>query len=296
MTVPTPSQTTDRVLYHDIVVAEVAGFRPLMLDVAVPPGASGATPVLVFVHGGGWQSGTPKRPSEWLQAADPFTAALRAGFAIASAQYRFSAEAHFPAQLDDVKAAVRWLRRSGDALGLDVDRIGIWGESAGGHLGSLAALTGTDDDDSRVQAAVCWYAPANLSSMQRQADPMAKDDHDAADSAESLLIGGPLTQHPDRARVASPISYVSPAAPPMLLIHGNRDLVVPVGQSEELAAALRAAGAHVELSVIDGADHCFVGVSVAPIVDESLAFFVRILMPETVVDNASDEPRCLPHA
>ncbi|MFI7604347.1 alpha/beta hydrolase fold domain-containing protein [Micromonospora sp. NPDC049366] len=278
MTIPEPSRLADRILHRDIVVAAHAGFRPLTLDVAVPPAASAPAPVLLFIHGGAWLHGSPKQPADWLMAADPFTTALRAGFAVAFAQYRLSGEARFPAQLDDVRSAVRWLRRDGGALGLDGGRIGVWGESAGGHLASMIALTGTDDD-SRVRAAVCWYAPSNLSHMQRQAHPLAEIDHDAPDAPESLLIGGPVPQHPDLARAASPVTYVSPQAPPMLLVHGDRDLIVPVGQSQELAAALRAVGADVELLVIPGAGHCFVGVPLTPIVDTTLAHFRRVLIP-----------------
>lgn len=266
---------TDRISHRDIVVAAVDGFRPITLDVDVPAGVVGPVPVLVFVHGGAWLFGSPKQHAEWLMTADPFTAALRAGFAVAHAQYRLSGEAPFPAQLDDVQAAVRWLRTDGATIGVDGGRIGVWGESAGGHLAAMTALTGTGD--TRVQAAVCWYAPTDLATMQSQAHPLAEGDHNAPESPESLLIGGPILENPEPARAASPVTYASTAAPPMLLIHGDRDLVVPLGQSEELAAALRAAGADVELSVIPGADHCFRGVPLAPIIEETLAYFARRL-------------------
>ncbi|MET8094344.1 alpha/beta hydrolase [Micromonospora sp. NPDC005220] len=268
---------TDRIEHRDIVVNEVPGFRPLTLDLVVPVEAPRPAPVLVWIHGGAWLFGSPKQPPEWLMEADPFTAAIRAGFAVASAQYRLSGEAHFPAQLDDVKAAVRWLRRQGDTVGVDRERIGVWGESAGGHLASMVALTGDDQDDSRVRAAVCWYAPSNLLTIQSQAHPAGTIDHDAADSPESLLIGAPLAGNPELGRAASPITYVTEQAPPMLLIHGEQDLIVPAGQSEELAAALNAAGAEVELSVVRGADHCFVGMPLEPLIRDSLAFFTRVL-------------------
>jgi acetyl esterase/lipase len=268
---------SDRFEYRDIVVHEIPGFRPLTLDLVVPAATPGVVPVLVWIHGGAWLFGSPKQRAGFLMEADPFTAAIRAGFAVASAQYRLSGEARFPAQLDDVRAAVRWLRRHGDQVGVDRERIGVWGESAGGHLAAMVALTGNDQDDSRVHAAVCWYAPTNLLTMQSQAQPSATIDHDAADSPESLLIGAALTEHPELGRAASPIAYVTGQAPPMLLVHGDQDLVVPVGQSEELAAALTAAGAEVELSLVPGADHCFAGVPLEPVVRDSLAFFTRVL-------------------
>ncbi|MEU8258921.1 alpha/beta hydrolase [Micromonospora inaquosa] len=275
-----PRDWTDRVEHRDIVVNEVPGFRPLTLDLVVPVDAPHPVPVLVWIHGGAWLFGSPKQPPDWLMEADPFTAAVRAGFAVASAQYRLSGEAHFPAQLDDVKAAVRWLRRHGDTVGVDRERIAVWGESAGGHLASMLALTGEDQDDTRVRAAVCWYAPSNLLTMQSQAHPAGTIDHDAADSPESLLIGAPLAGNPELGRAASPISFVTAQAPPVLLVHGDQDLVVPVGQSEELAAALTAAGAEVELSVVRGADHCFGGVPLEPLIRDTLAFFSQVLAPD----------------
>ncbi|MGW5558972.1 alpha/beta hydrolase fold domain-containing protein [Micromonospora sp. NPDC003944] len=272
---------SDRIEHRDIVVHEVPGFRPLTLDLVVPVAAPGPVPVLVWIHGGAWLFGSPKQPPEWLMEADPFTAAIGAGFAVASAQYRLSGEAHFPAQLDDVTAAVRWLRRYGRTVGVDGERIGVWGESAGGHLASMVALRGNDQDDNGVHAAVCWYAPSNLSTIQSQAHPSGTIDHDAADSPESLLIGAPLADNPEVGRAASPITYVTEQAPPMLLVHGDQDLVVPVGQSEELAAALTAVGAEVELSVVRGADHCFVGVPLEPLIRDTLAFFTRVLAPDS---------------
>ncbi|MFE9913870.1 alpha/beta hydrolase fold domain-containing protein [Micromonospora sp. NPDC005553] len=277
MTESEPPRRNDRIEHRDIVVHEVPGFRPLTLDLVVPVTAPRPAPVLVWIHGGAWLFGSPKQPPDWLMTVDPFTAAIRAGFAVASVQYRLSGEAHFPAQLDDVKAAVRWLRRHGDKVGVDGERIGVWGESAGGHLASMVALTGDDQDDSRVLAAVCWYAPSNLLTMQSQAHPSGTIDHDAADSPESLLIGAPLPDNPHLGRAASPITYVSDQAPSMLLIHGDQDLVVPVGQSRELAAALTEVGAEVELSVVRGADHCFAGVPLEPLIRDTLAFFSRVL-------------------
>ncbi|MEW2427233.1 alpha/beta hydrolase [Micromonospora sp. NPDC047644] len=277
MTDSEPPRWNDRIEHRDIVVHEVPGFRPLTLDLVVPVTAPRPAPVLVWIHGGAWQFGSPKQPPDWLMTVDPFTAAIRAGFAVASAQYRLSGETQFPAQLDDVKAAVRWLRRHGDEVGVDGERIGVWGESAGGHLASMVALTGDDQDDTRVRAAVCWYAPSNLLTIQSQAHPSGTIDHDAADSPESLLIGAPLPDNPELGRAASPITYVTDQAPPMLLIHGDQDLVVPVGQSRELAAALTEAGTEVELSVVQGADHCFGGVPLEPLIGDTLAFFTRVL-------------------
>ncbi|MCG5446613.1 alpha/beta hydrolase [Micromonospora sp. NIE79] len=232
---------TDRIEHRDIVVNEAPGFRPVTLDLVVPVEATRPVPVLVWIHGGAWLFGSPKHPADWLMEADPFTAAIQAGFAVASAQYLLSGEGPFPAQLDDVRAAVRWLRRHGDTVGVDREWIGVWGESAGGHLASMVALNGNDQDDSGIQAAVCWYAPSNLLTMQSQAHPSGTIDHNAADSPESLVIRAALVKNPEASRAASPITYVTDQAPPMLLIQGDQDMVVPVGGVTAGVSAIRGA-------------------------------------------------------
>lgn len=275
----------DRIAYRDVFVGQVPGFRPLFLDLLVPAGVRGPVPLLVWVHGGGWQTGSPKLLPAWLAPADPFGRALRAGFAVALPAYRLSGEAPFPAPLHDLKAAVRWLRRFASDLGLDPERFGAWGESAGGHLTALLALTGPalDGDigvtgvSSAVQAAVDWYGPSDLAAMQRHAHPRGTIDHDADDSPESMLIGGPVTRSPELAAAASPISYATADAPPMLLLHGQEDLVVGHEQSVVLAEALRAVGAPVEFVSVPHADHLFAGADLHAQVRASLDFFAQTL-------------------
>ncbi|MEU5690860.1 alpha/beta hydrolase [Actinosynnema sp. NPDC020468] len=275
---PPPAEPTpdghDR--YRDVGYAVVPGFRPLTLDLTVPR-VSGPVPVVVWIHGGAWLGGSHLHVGSppWVRRAAGLV--LDAGMAFASVQYRLSGETPFPGQLHDVKAAVRWLRRFGGPLGLDTDRIGAWGESAGGHLAALLALTGADAESEggngvtegtgEVRAVVDFYGPADLATMG----------HDEPTSPESLLLGGPVPERVREARSASPVTHVRPDAPPLLLVHGEQDRVVPFAQSRALADALVAVGASVELVPVPGADHVLLGVDPNPVVDLAVAFLDRAL-------------------
>ncbi|GII30118.1 alpha/beta hydrolase [Planotetraspora mira] len=271
----------------DMMVAEIPGHRPLMLDLRLPAGASGPVPLVIWIHGGAWLSGTNKHPAPPLAGARIPDRLLAAGYAVAAVTYRLSAEARFPAQLHDVKAAVRRLRADAPELGLDPSRFAVWGESAGGLLAALIALTGDRADlagevgvtgvSDAVKSAVVWYGPSNLLTMQAQAHPEAPMDHDAPDSPESLLIGGAVQENPDEARAASPVTYATAQAPAIRLVHGAEDRIVAAGQSVELHERLTGAGAPAELRLVAGADHCFVGVPVGPLVDDALDFFRRTI-------------------
>jgi acetyl esterase/lipase len=193
----------------------------------------------------------------------PFHRLVAAGFAVASVDYRLSAEAVFPAQPHDVTAAARWLATRADELGVVTGRIVAWGESAGGHLAALLGLTAgrpelaevTGGDAPPVAGVVDWYGPSDLTTIRAQARPDAIARSDEPDSRESLLLGAPLAEAPDLARRASPVTYVHAGAPPFHLAHGADDRFVPAEQSRELAAALEVNGVPVELSLVPGADH-----------------------------------------
>ncbi|NUT71359.1 alpha/beta hydrolase [Pseudarthrobacter sp. C4D7] len=245
--------------------------EPLLLDLYLPAGETrqGARPAVVHFHGGGWRMGERSSlgPAVDGFGLSPIEQLADAGFVVASADYRLSGVATFPAQLADAKAAVRWLRTHAAEYGVDPHRIYAWGDSAGGHLASLLGLTagaaefagqggtdGTDSDDS-VAGVVAWYPPTDLLRMGEQAGPDAVARADDPGSREALLIGAQPADAPDKARAASPLSYVHAGAPPFLLIHGTADRFVPAAQSTSLAAALEGAGNAVDLLLLEGADH-----------------------------------------
>ncbi len=269
--------------WRDVVFADVRGFRPLMLYVSVPPAAS--PPLVIFIHGGGWQLGHPLVTNRIYRRMDPIGKLLRAGFAVARISYRLSGEGRFPMQLHDCKAAVRFLRNHAGLFGVDAERFAAMGDSAGGHLAALVGLTGGRADmegevgektgSSAVQAVIDWFGPTELLTMREQALSDGMRGQDDARSPESRLVGGALTENREAAIAASPISYVSQSAPPFHIQHGTHDRLVPLGQSLALHQALLAAGAVSTLVVIEGADHCFWGVDDDGIVERDIQFLRR---------------------
>jgi acetyl esterase/lipase len=225
------------------------GFRPLELDLYTPAGEP--APVILFVHGGGWRLGTRAVfvPTWRDRRPGPFHRLVAAGFAVASVDYRLTGEAVFPAQLDDVRAALGFLRGRADELGVDAGRVVTWGESAGAHLAALLGLT------EQVAGVVDWYGPADLTTLAEQARPDAIAAPGGPDTREAQLIGAPVEDAPELARRASPITFVHPDAPPFHIAHGDADRFVPCAQSRQLAEALRAADAPVEFTEVAGADH-----------------------------------------
>ncbi|WP_309141746.1 alpha/beta hydrolase [Streptomyces griseicoloratus] len=221
------------------------GSRPLELDLWLP-GEPPATPppVILFVHGGAWRTGLRDdlgpRFRTWRPG--PFARLVRAGFAVAAADYRLSGEAVFPAQLDDLTEALAWLRTRAGDLGIDAGRVVPWGESAGGHLAALLALTASPTP----RGCVVWYGATDLTAAPPR-------------TPEAALLGAPAADVPDLARAASPVARVAPGAPPFLILHGVRDTVIPVTQGEALASALRAAGSEAVLRTVPGADHLWTG-------------------------------------
>ncbi|MGO4146447.1 alpha/beta hydrolase fold domain-containing protein [Paenarthrobacter sp. YAF11_1] len=248
------------------------GSRPLLLDLYLPDGSLGPggpaapdrakarrRPAVVHFHGGGWRVGERSSLGPVCDGfgLNPFERLTEAGFVVASADYRLSDEAPFPAQLHDAQAAVRWLRNHADEYGVDPVRIYAWGDSAGGHLASLVGLVdgSPHNGGSGVAAVAAWYPPTDLNHMGEQALSNAVAKASDPGSREELLVGAVLADHPDLAAAASPISYVGPDAPPFLLIHGTADRFVPAAQSQSLAGELQKAGTDVELLLLEGADH-----------------------------------------
>ncbi|WP_345429103.1 prolyl oligopeptidase family serine peptidase [Actinoallomurus vinaceus] len=163
----------------------------------------------------------------------------------------------------------------------------LGGDSAGGHLAALLAVTGHRADldgdvglvgvSSAIQACVDWYGPAHLAGMQAQSHPLATEDHDAPDSPESRLLGAPVQTVPERAALASPVTHVSAGAAPILIMHGVEDRLVPFEQSRMLADAFDRAGAYARFISVDGADHVFAGVDHRPLVTTSIEFLSTTL-------------------
>jgi acetyl esterase/lipase len=255
----------------------------LLLDLYLPAHADADHPIplIVWVHGGGWVMGDRHDRTALPLAAH--------GYAIASIEYRLSQTAPFPAQIEDCKAAVRWLRSKARLYNLDSGHIGAWGGSAGGHLVALLGtsadvkeLEGTEgnlDYSSRVQAVCDWFGPSDFTSIiqQSKASPVTiAIQWDAADSYGAKLIGGPLADNPAKAKAASPITYVSKDAPPFLIMHGDRDPLVPLAQSQELHDALKKAGVDATLVVIPGAGHGLGGPQIMQTVED---FFDKQLKP-----------------
>ncbi len=219
------------------------------LGLYLPEKAEGRLPLIVWIHGGAWQAGNKKDCP-----AVPLTAK---GYAVASINYRLSQHAVFPAQIEDCKAAIRWLRANAAKYQLDPRHIGVWGSSAGGHLvamlgtsGGVKELEGQGgnlDQSSRVQCVVDWFGPSDLATMGGS--------HDNPGSPESRLIGGPVQDNQEKARKASPLTYVSKDSAPFLIMHGDKDNTVPLGQSEVLAEALKKVGVEVNLVVVKGNGH-----------------------------------------
>jgi acetyl esterase/lipase len=248
-----PTQPERLTTHRDLAYAP-GGHPRQTLDLYLPPSAA-PLPLIIWIHGGAFRMGS--------KADDVPADYLTLGYAVASLNYRLSQHALFPAQIEDCKAAVRWLRAHAGAYGLDPARFGAWGSSAGGHLAAMLGTTGAArelevgqhlDVSSRVQAVVDYYGPTDFLQMDAQRPPDGML-HDPADSPESQLVGGAIQEHPERVARANPISYVTADAPPFLVVHGNRDPLVPYQQSVLLVNALRAAGAPVQFYTVAGGGH-----------------------------------------
>ena len=251
---PRPAQVPPGTIVHRDLAYVTGGHERQRLDLFLP--AKGTNlPLIINIHGGAFRAGT-KADGVPL----PY---LAQGYAVASIGYRLSQHAVFPAQIEDCKAAVRWLRANAAKYGLDPYRFAAWGSSAGGHL---AAMLGTAGDvkefevgedlsvSSRVQAVVDYFGPTDFLQMDAHRLPAGMI-HDPADSPESQLVGGAIQANKAKTRRANPVTYVTKDDPPFLIVHGDSDPLVPHHQSELLAAALQEAGVAVTFYTVKGAGH-----------------------------------------
>ncbi|HEV7923824.1 MAG TPA: alpha/beta hydrolase [Verrucomicrobiae bacterium] len=244
------------------------------LDLYLP--ATGTNwPLIVWIHGGGWTEGSKENP--------PGLRFLIHGFALASLNYRLSQDAIFPAQLLDCKSAIRWLRAHAAENGIDPNHIGVWGASAGGHLVALLGTTGDVKEfdqgenvgvSSRVEAVCDWFGPTDLVQLAKS---FATNKQDEADSPPSRLIGGAVSQNIEKAERANPIHYITKDDPPFLIMHGDKDPVVPLEQSQLLAAALQKASVPVTLRVVPGGEHGGAAFREREELDLLYDFFVKYL-------------------
>jgi acetyl esterase/lipase len=236
-------------VYRDLQYVK-GGHERQRLDLYVPEKAKSPLPVIVWVHCGAWLAGSKDGGGPAL----PFAGN---GYAVASINYRLSQHAKFPAQIEDCKAAIRWLRANAKTYNLDPDHFGVWGASAGGHLvallgtsGDAKELEGDDgptDQSSRVQAVVDWFGPTDFTKMGGS--------HDQPESPEARLLGGPVQENKDKAARANPITYITKDDPPFLIMHGDKDTTVPFSQSELLLEALKRAGVDATFKPVTGAGH-----------------------------------------
>ena len=228
------------------------GHERQRLDLYVPPQGEGLRPVIVWIHGGAWEAGS--------KANCPAKGMLAKGYVVASVGYRLSQHAVFPAQIEDCKAAIRWLRAHAAEYQMDPERIGVWGASAGGHLVALLGTTGNVRDfdvgenltqSSRVQCVIDWFGPTDF---LHYGDPATARPDDRK-SPVTRLLGGTVEEKPELAKRSSPIYYVKPDSAPFLIMQGDKDPLVPMQQSELLYAALQEARVQSVLKIYPGAGH-----------------------------------------
>ncbi|MAS96989.1 MAG: hypothetical protein CMO55_27675 [Verrucomicrobiales bacterium] len=237
---------------NDILFAQPDGVG-LLMDIYLPKGLENP-PLVMFIHGGGWQGGDRRRCRlGWLAAH---------GYAVASVEYRMSQERVFPAQIEDCKGALRWLRANAEKYGYDAEKVVVAGTSAGGHLSQLMGtsgdvkelegdVAGNMEESSRVQGIIAYYGASDF--VKRSQNQPKKTD-DPSGSAYRL-IGGPVKENLEKARFASPATYVSKDDPPLLMLHGAKDKTVFLDQSENLEKLYHDAGLDVYLHVEENAGH-----------------------------------------
>lgn len=246
------------------------------LDIFVPAKTDTAPPLVVWIHGGGWQGGSK-------DGGSPAQVLLSKGYAVASINYRFSHHAPFPAQIHDCKAAIRYLRAHAKQYGYDTSKIGTWGASAGGHLVALLATTGGMKDlegdgehknqSSRIDAGIDWFGPADFLNWNEEGKPVRAD---LANNAIHKLFGGTIEAKKSLVKQASPINHITSDTAPLLLVHGDKDTLVPLHQSEIFLAKLKQAKVDADLFVVKGGGHG-PGFQAPDVVNACLSFLDRTI-------------------
>jgi len=280
-----PARLPEGVQAHRDLAYVENGHERHKLDLYLPAQAKGPLPLLIWVHGGGWQNGSK-------DGCPPLRAGyVERGYAVASLNYRLSGHAVFPAQIEDCKAAIRWLRAHAKEFGLDPQRFGVWGSSAGGHLVALLGTSGEVkafdvgahlDQSSAVQAVCDYYGPTDFFAF---VTTKGYESHAAANAPEAKLLGGTVEEKRELATQANPITHLTADDPPFLIVHGDRDPVVPLNQSELLFEALKKSGVSVHFHTIEGAAHGGAGFS-GPEIETLVAdfFAARLQKREATVE------------
>ncbi|MFL6248670.1 MAG: alpha/beta hydrolase fold domain-containing protein [Thermoanaerobaculia bacterium] len=231
--------------------------QPLLMDLRVPDGP-GPHPVILYLHSGAWISGN--------RFGGPARRQASRGYAVASIEYRLAPKYVWPAQVEDAKAAVRWLRANSARFELDPNRIGVFGTSAGGHIGAVlgtsggvASLEGMElgnpQFSSRVKVVIDFYGPTDLLRLEQDKLPCIPLNGNAAFMPPSLLMGCAIQQCKERTQTANPMTYVTPDDPKFLIMHGTLDCLVPYTQSVALFDKLEENGVDSQLVLIPGGDH-----------------------------------------
>ncbi len=257
----------------DILYGVVDGHE-LKLDLYMPKDAANP-PLLIYVHGGAWRGGSKERVLT--------TAFVEDGYAMASVEFRLSGDAMFPAQIHDIKAAIRFLRGKAQSHGYDATRIGILGSSSGGHLVELVGVTNGHeelegevgaylDQSSDVQAIVSYFGASNLTTILKQSTPHGLS---VRVPALNLLLGGQPEDKVELAQLASPVFHVDATDPPLLMLHGDQDPQMPINQSHELHNAYKEYDLQVQFEVVHGAAHG----------GEQFRDEKRVALVETFLDN-----------
>lgn len=247
----------------DVTYSTISGYRPMIMDIYLPPREMGPRPLIMYVHGGGYIEGHTRHGAALANFPAALAALAAEGFVVASVEYRLAREAPFPAQVQDLRAALRFLKAGAEHYGIDPQRTGIWGGSAGGHLAAMAALScgdasldvaGTEAPAGSecVQAAVIWYGLFDFTAFTQGRAP-------GSVGVLDTLLGCDGYCGAEAYPPASPVTFMDATDPPMLLIHGDEDRVIPVAQSHLGEERLRAAGVEVESIYIPEVNHSFVG-------------------------------------
>ena len=266
--VPAQEKKAEVKVERDIVYGK-GGATELKLDLAMPKDGDGPFPVIVCIHGGGWRGGSRTNLGKTTEVL------AGRGYVAVTLSYRLVPAGTFPAQIEDCKAAIRWLRANAKKYKIDPDHIGAVGYSAGGHLVCLLGTAGKEDglegsggnpeQSSKVQAVVSFFGPTDFT--------VRTWDEKIEKTILVPFLGGSFEEKGEVYKKASPITYVRKGAPPFLFFHGTEDKLVAVGQSRIMAEKLKAAGGTVKLVEIEGAGHGWGGEKLNETLQQMMTFF-----------------------